>query len=108
MTEQKPQPRMPEGKKFINKFETILKKYNIEKQTSGVEVRTPINGELLGCFTEHWSGDLEEKINTLTKAQKLWRNYPAPKRGELIRQFGNLVREAKEDLSTMITLENEK
>tara|TARA_B100000989_G_scaffold297560_1_gene283665 strand:+ start:405 stop:2003 length:1599 start_codon:yes stop_codon:yes gene_type:complete len=108
MTEQKPQPRMPEGKKFINKFETILKKYNIEKQTSGVEVRTPINGELLGCFTEHWSGDLEEKINTLTEAQKLWRNYPAPKRGELIRQFGNLVREAKEDLSTMITLENGK
>ena len=110
MADTKPAPRMPEGKKFINKFNTVVEKYNIKDfvSESGVEVRTPINGQFLGCFIEDESDQLSDKIKSLKEVQKTWRNYPAPQRGDLIRQFGNAIREAKNDLSTMITLENGK
>ncbi len=110
MADTKPAPRMPEGKKFINKFNTVVEKYNIKDfvSESGVEVKTPINGQFLGCFIEDESDQLSDKIKSLKEVQKTWRNYPAPQRGDLIRQFGNAIREAKNDLSTMITLENGK
>ncbi len=34
-----------------------------------------------------------------------WRNMPAPKRGEIIRQLGNLLREYKEPLGELVSLE---
>jgi aldehyde dehydrogenase (NAD+) len=107
---EKKQSRMPAGKKFINKFNTVTEKYNIKDfvEAEGIEVRSPINGELLGCFNENSKEDLLDKIKVLKEAQLKWKNYPAPQRGELIRQFGNAIREAKNDLSTMITLENGK
>lgn len=42
------------------------------------------------------------------KAYKWWRDVPAPKRGELIRVFGNLLREHKQDLAKTVTQESKK
>jgi aldehyde dehydrogenase (NAD+) len=40
-----------------------------------------------------------------TKAFAVWRNMPAPKRGEIIRQIGNALREKKEALGYLVSLE---
>ena len=89
-------------------FESLVQKYNIPVTTSGKDVYTPIDGSQLGSFSENWNDDLDHSLITLEKTFEQWKNYPAPKRGEMIRLFGNAVREAKEDLSKMITLENGK
>ena len=89
-------------------FESLVQKYNITVTTSGKDVHTPIDGSQLGSFSENWNDDLDHSLITLEKTFEQWKNYPAPKRGEMIRLFGNAVREAKEDLSKMITLENGK
>lgn len=89
-------------------FDALAEKYNLKVSTSGKDVHTPINGQQLGSFNENWSQDLQESIDALNIAFSKWKNYPAPQRGELIRQFGNAIREAKEDISKMITLENGK
>ena len=51
----------------------------------------------------------EELYNeAITQAQKAftsWKNVPAPKRGEYIRQFGNALREEKETLGALVSLE---
>lgn len=44
-------------------------------------------------------------ISHAKKTQIIWRNIPAPKRGELIRKIGLAFREHKESLAQLITLE---
>ena len=94
--------------KYKNLFESLVEKYTIEVSQSGKDVHTPIDGSKLGAFNENFNQDLDESIEILEQTFKQWKNYPAPKRGEMIRLFGNAVREAKDDLSKMITLENGK
>jgi aldehyde dehydrogenase (NAD+) len=50
----------------------------------------------------------DELVNTSKKAQKKWRLIPAPKRGEIIREFGNELRNQKANLAKVITKEARK
>ena len=46
----------------------------------------------------------DELVNTSKEAQKKWRLIPAPKRGEIIREFGNELRNQKADLARVLSL----
>src|ERR1051325_11655834 len=88
-----------------------------------------------GAYADEWieapSGDLLESINPATgeviarvkmaaraeyelagaaaaRAFEAWRMTPAPKRGEIVRQIGNALREKKEALGALVTLETGK
>ena len=50
----------------------------------------------------------DELVNTSKEAQKKWQLIPAPKRGEIIREFGNELRNQKADLARVITKEARK
>ena len=50
----------------------------------------------------------DELVNASKEAQKKWRLIPAPKRGEIIREFGNELRNQKADLASVITKEARK
>jgi len=50
----------------------------------------------------------DELVNASKEAQKKWRLIPAPKRGEIIREFGNELRNQKADLARVITKEARK
>jgi aldehyde dehydrogenase (NAD+) len=52
--------------------------------------------------------DYDRVIETAAKAFNTWRSTPAPKRGELVRRFAELLREHKEDLGTLVSLETGK
>jgi aldehyde dehydrogenase (NAD+) len=54
------------------------------------------------------SNNYDELVNTSKEAQKKWRLIPAPKRGEIIREFGNELRNQKTDLARVITKEARK
>lgn len=66
---------------------------------------SPIDGSVLGSVKQHNDNDLNTIIQQSQQAFKQWRQVPAPKRGELIRIYGNLLREHKEALGTLVTLE---
>ncbi len=54
------------------------------------------------------NGSLEDYEFVMKKAQSAfleWRKIPAPQRGEVVRQIGNVLRERKEDLGYLVTLE---
>ena len=97
-----------ELKDYKVRFNTLVDKYKLNNLQSGTAVSTPMNGEVLGHFTEEHNDTLQQHVDLSKEAFAKWKVYPAPKRGEMMRQFGNAIREAKEDLSTMITLENGK
>ncbi|RMH71751.1 MAG: aldehyde dehydrogenase family protein [Gemmatimonadetes bacterium] len=76
-------------------------------ETSGtvLEVKTPIDGSVIGKVKQASAEDYEKVIQKAGDAFKVWRTIPAPKRGEVVRQIGHALREYKEDLGALVTLE---
>jgi aldehyde dehydrogenase (NAD+) len=70
-----------------------------------LEVFSPIDGKKIASLKTDDSKSLEQKIKNSAQAFKLWRDVPAPKRGELIRLFGDELREHKESLAKLVTIE---
>ncbi|MEU4695253.1 aldehyde dehydrogenase family protein [Actinoplanes sp. NPDC023714] len=68
-------------------------------------VTSPINGEPLFSVRMHSRSDAEQAVNRANDAFRVWRTVPAPVRGALVRRFGELLREHKEDLGTLVGLE---
>jgi len=75
-------------------------------QTAGQHIaRSPIDGTELGRIGYDDAASIEKKIAASVEAFKAWRDVPAPKRGELVRLFGEELRANKEALGRLVTLE---
>ena len=70
-----------------------------------MEVNSPIDGHLIHCVGSSGSSDVQKGCESAHSAFLKWRNVPAPRRGELVRQFGQILRENKENLAALVTLE---
>ncbi|MBI3677319.1 MAG: aldehyde dehydrogenase family protein [Proteobacteria bacterium] len=68
-------------------------------------VHSPIDGAEIGRVAYDDAKSVEEKIGKSVQAFKAWREVPAPKRGELVRLFGDDLRANKEPLGRLVTLE---
>jgi aldehyde dehydrogenase (NAD+) len=66
---------------------------------------SPINGQPLASVRTATPEDYERVMQRAQAAFQKWQVIPAPKRGEIIRQLGNALREAKADLGRLVTLE---
>jgi aldehyde dehydrogenase (NAD+) len=66
---------------------------------------TPLTGELLGMVQVADAAAIDERLDTATAAFRAWRNVPAPRRGELVRLWGEELRAAKDDLAKLVTIE---
>ena len=73
--------------------------------SKSIESFSPVDGKKIGSVTETSFQDYNKVIETATSAFKFWRNLPAPKRGEIVRQFGNSLRDLKEPLGTLVSYE---
>ena len=66
---------------------------------------SPVDGELIGKVKTTTRADYDKVMDTATKAFLTWRDVPAPQRGEMVRQFGNRLREVKEPLGKLVSYE---
>tara|TARA_Y100000385_G_scaffold59842_1_gene58022 strand:- start:14145 stop:15698 length:1554 start_codon:yes stop_codon:yes gene_type:complete len=66
---------------------------------------SPVDGKLIGKVTTTSREDYDRVIDTAQAAFKEWRKVPAPQRGEIVRQFGNKLRELKEPLGQLVSYE---
>ncbi|MDB6016482.1 MAG: gabD [Pedosphaera sp.] len=66
---------------------------------------SPINGKALASVRQATAAEYEKVVQGAAAAFQKWRAIPAPKRGEIIRQLGNALRSAKQDLGELVTLE---
>ncbi len=75
--------------------------------SNGVEIASysPVDGNLIGKVTTTTKADYEKVMETAQAAFKTWRTKPAPQRGEIVRQFGNKLRELKEPLGQLVSYE---
>ncbi len=70
-----------------------------------IESYSPVDGSLIGKVKSTTKDDYEKVLNTATKAFIDWRSVPAPQRGEMVRQFGERLRELKEPLGKLVSYE---
>ncbi|WP_282161914.1 L-piperidine-6-carboxylate dehydrogenase [Ulvibacterium marinum] len=66
---------------------------------------SPVDGVLIGSVKSTTKEDYEKVINTAEVAFKSWRKTPAPQRGEIVRQFGEKLRQLKEPLGKLVSYE---
>jgi len=67
--------------------------------------RSPITGETIGRVRASAVADVERAIGAAEDAFRAWRKVPAPRRGELVRLFGEELRANKPLLARLVTLE---
>src|SRR5210317_481792 len=66
---------------------------------------SPVDGQLIGKVKTTTKADYEKVMDSATHAFKIWRTMPAPQRGEIVRQFGDKLREKKEALGKLVSYE---
>ena len=76
-----------------------------ERTDGALEVATPIDGARIASLKPHTRAEVDAMIERANAAFQVWRDVPAPRRGELVRLFGEELRAAKEDLGALVTLE---
>lgn len=70
-----------------------------------IESYSPVDGKLIGKVKSSTKEDYEKVMEAATSAFKTWRVMPAPQRGEIVRQFGEKLREKKEALGKLVSYE---
>jgi aldehyde dehydrogenase (NAD+) len=68
-------------------------------------VRSPVNGEEIASIRDTTPEEAAAAIGRSEAAFHLWRQVPAPKRGEFVRLLGLELRHAKAELGRLVTLE---
>lgn len=90
-------------KKINNGISTGAKWY---KATGGkLNSISPVNGKLIGSVTAADKKTYDSVIATAQKAFTEWRQWPAPKRGEVVRQIGDELRKHKMPLGQLVSYE---
>ena len=75
------------------------------EEGSDFPARSPITGEDLFGLRAATAADTEQALADARAAFLAWRTTPAPRRGELVRRLGELLRDHKGDLADLITIE---
>ncbi|HOH84035.1 MAG TPA: aldehyde dehydrogenase family protein [Bacteroidales bacterium] len=102
-----------------NKIKQVLEKFGIKELNDGVCTGTewfktegdvtvsvsPIDNREIAKVKNATLNDYEAVMQKAGEAFKIWREVPAPQRGEIVRQIGLALREAKEDLGFLVSLE---
>ena len=69
---------------------------------------SPINGQVIGSVRTATVGEYDRVIQRAGAAFDSWQRLPPPRRGDLLRQFGNALRAAKPELAKLVTVETGK
>ncbi len=74
-------------------------------QQGTLAARSPIDGSQIGTVQVHTAADVATAVERAHQAFLAWRVVPAPVRGELVRQFAEELRQHKQALGTLVSLE---
>ncbi len=70
-----------------------------------LEIPSPIDGTPIAAVRQVTEAEYDRIVDRAHEAFLVWRTVPPPKRGEVVRQLGNKLREKKDALGALVTLE---
>ncbi|MBN8941028.1 MAG: aldehyde dehydrogenase family protein [Rhizobiales bacterium] len=68
-------------------------------------IRSPLTGQTIGRVKDATAAEARAAIGQAHEAFLAWRAVPAPRRGELVRLLGEALRQEKEALGRLVTIE---
>src|SRR5690606_3944441 len=77
----------------------------LEANGGKIDSYSPVNGQLIASVAAAGKENYEQVIQEAEKAFEIWRMVPAPKRGEIVRQIGEALRENKDSLGRLVSYE---
>jgi aldehyde dehydrogenase (NAD+) len=97
----------------------FLQQLNIKAQNAGtstgakqltgkgeiIKSYSPVDGKLVGSVISTTKDNYNTVLETAEEAFAKWRKWPAPKRGEIVRQFGEALRQKKDALGKLVSYE---
>ena len=84
---------------------TLLETLGCIVDGGDLAVHSPIDGSRIGAVVAATVDDIDAVVEKSNAAFLKWRSVPAPRRGELVRLFGNALREQKYDLARLVTID---
>ena len=70
-----------------------------------IDSYSPVDGKFIGSVSTTTKEEYEQVMATAQEAYKTWRTVPAPKRGEIVRQYGDALRKHKTALGKLVSYE---
>lgn len=95
-------PTLLPGASFINNAPAPI------RTSHDLKVHNPFNNAIVSRVTQASSTDVSHAIECANKAQRKWRNSSLQQRSSLLRKWHQLIKEARDDLARILTLENGK
>ncbi len=77
----------------------------IKTKAAVIESYSPVDGKLIGSVISADEKSYQTVVATAQKAFEEWRTWPAPKRGEIVRQIGEELRKYKNPLGKLVSYE---
>jgi aldehyde dehydrogenase (NAD+) len=77
----------------------------IQSKGETIQSFSPVDNQLIGAVVTTDAAAFEQVIKTAQNAFIEWRNWPAPKRGEVVRQLGEALRKDKAALGQLVSYE---
>ena len=77
----------------------------IKTKAAVIESYSPVDGKLIGSVIGADEKSYQTVVATAQKAFEEWRTWPAPKRGEIVRQIGEELRKYKMPLGKLVSYE---
>ena len=81
------------------------KQWSSSNSKQSTVIVSPVDGKEIARVNFANAEDFQNTLATAEAAFKIWRTWPAPKRGEIIRQLGDALRQNKEDLGKLVSYE---
>jgi aldehyde dehydrogenase (NAD+) len=78
---------------------------SVDSSSASIASLNPADGSELGRVRLASTEDYERTISKSIEVFQRWRMFPAPKRGQIVREIGDELRRFKDDLGTLVTLE---
>lgn len=75
------------------------------EQANEIISYSPVDGKMIGRVSQTSPAEYEQVIEKAQAAFKTWATTPAPKRGEIVRQYGDALREHKQALGQLVSYE---
>ena len=92
----------------INDINEAFSTGNLWASSPGAAVKaiiSPVDGKKIASVKFATAGDYHKVVEQAAKAFVNWKTVPAPKRGEIVREIGNALRDKKEDLGKLVSYE---
>lgn len=77
----------------------------MEPGNNTIDSTSPVDGQVIGSVAFASRADYDHIVLTAQRAFAEWKQWPAPRRGEVVRQVGEALRRKKEDLGKLVSYE---